>query len=514
MMSPSIDSPVTRSHWAALGACLLDFQAYPGRYPLALREPRLLFDHGTAVLTLASGRAAEGLPQDDALQDQLRNAARYFVRTAMLRPGADHYTLMGLRPGFDPAMLREHYRMLMRLTHPDFAGGARVWPPDAATRINQANDVLSSSVNRQNYDRTLGDARQQWRPVQKPPFERPDFSSPARHGVRHLFPAGRRWVFGGLVAGVLLLGFWSIRDPGEPESVEALRMVQRPREALQSSRSDQTPLQVDRMAISPSVPTPVPAAPTVFEQSATMPVLPAQPQALSRVAEMDARAPAVAIGELRPASRSSSAPEASRVLAAPTGRGASSPALVRSPSATTVPSTVAAAVTSVRPIPVPIAASLPISVGTRGGTGANPGGGAELTLSASAPPAVGSVQAVRLSMDDVQQLLGNVLAAMHSGSGDQVLRWVERSSRPGDGADGFVRAYNRAVGNARTVRVGAVRFNSRPSGEGLLVDGVVLLHLEGENRQASTQELVLRAQFASRGGQAVLTRLNASETGQ
>jgi hypothetical protein len=29
---------------------------------------------------------------------QLRKAARFFVRTAMLRPGADHYTLLGLKP--------------------------------------------------------------------------------------------------------------------------------------------------------------------------------------------------------------------------------------------------------------------------------------------------------------------------------------------------------------------------------------------------------------------------------
>ena len=88
--------------WPALAASLLDFEAHPGRYPLAAREPRLLFDHGTEVLSLASGRAVRGLPQDDALLAQLRKAARFFVRTAMLRPGADHYTLMGLTMAFEP----------------------------------------------------------------------------------------------------------------------------------------------------------------------------------------------------------------------------------------------------------------------------------------------------------------------------------------------------------------------------------------------------------------------------
>jgi len=93
--------------WPALAASLLDFEAHPGRYPLAAREPRLLFDHGTELLSLASGRAVPGLPQDDTLQAQLRKAARFFVRTAMLRPGADHYTLMGLTMAFEPGVLRE-----------------------------------------------------------------------------------------------------------------------------------------------------------------------------------------------------------------------------------------------------------------------------------------------------------------------------------------------------------------------------------------------------------------------
>ena len=67
-MTQAAVSDAARNRWAALGACLLDFQAFPGRYPLAMREPRLLFDHGTEVLILASGRPAEGMPQDEALR--------------------------------------------------------------------------------------------------------------------------------------------------------------------------------------------------------------------------------------------------------------------------------------------------------------------------------------------------------------------------------------------------------------------------------------------------------------
>jgi hypothetical protein len=206
-----------------LGACLLDFEAFPGRYPLALREPRLLFDHGTEVLVLASGRPAEGLPQDEALQVQLRKAARFFVRTAMLRPGADHYTLLGLKPAFDSATLRDHYRMLMRLTHPDFSGGGRFWPADAATRINQANDVFSSPMGRQNYDRTLGGSKHPlWPPPQGPP---PLWRGRRRHrrrtrvrALRRRCGAAPRWV---PCWPVVCWGWASGCSPGRPSRTTA-----------------------------------------------------------------------------------------------------------------------------------------------------------------------------------------------------------------------------------------------------------------------------------------------------
>ncbi len=115
-------------------------------------------------------------------------------------------------------------------------------------------------------------------------------------------------------------------------------------------------------------------------------------------------------------------------------------------------------------------------------------------------------------MEDVQPLLGQVLGVLQSGRGEQVQRWMDRPVRAGDGADGFVQVYNRAVVNARVVRLGTVRFSGRPAGDGLLVDGMVTLHVQDEHQQSSTRELALRAQFSSRDGQAVLTRLSASET--
>ena len=138
---------------------LLDFERSPGRFPLAKREPALLFDGCHTVLMLAAGRPVEGLEAwATGGQEQARRAARFFVRTALLRPGTDAYTVLGLSRLADADAVRSHYRLMIRLTHPDFSGGDSEWPADAATRINLANDVLSSASRRADLDRTLAEA--------------------------------------------------------------------------------------------------------------------------------------------------------------------------------------------------------------------------------------------------------------------------------------------------------------------------------------------------------------------
>lgn len=144
-------SPVSLSppEWRRLLLALLEFERSPGRYPVALREPRPLFEHLHRVMLLASDRPVQGLPAAAAHAPGLRRAARFFVRTVMLRPGADPFTLLGLQPDFEPAQLREHYRLMIRLTHPDFAAAAgESWPADAAMRVNLAKDLLATPEKR------------------------------------------------------------------------------------------------------------------------------------------------------------------------------------------------------------------------------------------------------------------------------------------------------------------------------------------------------------------------------
>jgi hypothetical protein len=146
---------MTPSQWRRLQPALLDFACAPGRYPVALREPGPLFAHIHSVILLASERPVVGLQGTPATEQALRRAARYFVRTVMLRPGADAFTLLGLRPGFEPAQLREHHRLMIRLTHPDFSAKGERWPADAAARVNLARARLSSPQQPSDHPSTL-----------------------------------------------------------------------------------------------------------------------------------------------------------------------------------------------------------------------------------------------------------------------------------------------------------------------------------------------------------------------
>lgn len=209
---------MTPPNWSRLLPALLDFERSPGRFPVALREPRPLFEHIGSVMLLAAGRPVAGLPAVPAIGPELRRAARFFVRTVMLRPGSDPLTLLGLTPGFEAAQLRDHYRLMIRLTHPDFDAAGERWPADAATRINLAHDLLASPPRRANGP--VAPAAVAMRP--RPLLPRP---APARETARaggwsaraRLALAGTGALF---MAGMLLL-----TGPRGPEGALSVRRV-------------------------------------------------------------------------------------------------------------------------------------------------------------------------------------------------------------------------------------------------------------------------------------------------
>ncbi|ROZ66345.1 hypothetical protein EEB15_26405, partial [Ramlibacter sp. WS9] len=274
-----------------MSVALLDYHRQPGKYSTALREPAVLFGSIRAILQLAAGKSA-----DDEHGASVQRAAAFFVRFAVIFPGADHYTLLGVTRASDAATIKEHYRLMMRLVHPDFSGGpGSAWPSDAATRINLAYEALGSPEKRAQYEERFPTPTVATRPT--PPAGAPDAAPPKpaapepRVLVKHL-AAG----FGALGAmGVLAL---VVASNSEHES-ESLIQKERPSKA--SAAQEQLVVQ----AAPPAPPASNPPATLSLQVAAlptaltSAPALPsrvfAAPQAPARQTAPRATTPAAAL---------------------------------------------------------------------------------------------------------------------------------------------------------------------------------------------------------------------------
>jgi len=114
-------------------------------------------DVGIALIRLASGKLVEdkprhkdnsGLPPID-----VRAAANRFVADVMLAPTSDHFTTLGVARDADSITMRENFRRLMALVHPDARPVG--FPSDAASRVNRAYAVLADDEARAAYAASL-----------------------------------------------------------------------------------------------------------------------------------------------------------------------------------------------------------------------------------------------------------------------------------------------------------------------------------------------------------------------
>lgn len=524
---------------------LFDFEAKPGRFAIALREPRILFDGGHAVLTLACGRPIPGMGNDGVVGARIEQAARFFVRTAMLRQGSDPYTVLGLPTAFDAAQLRDHYRMLMRLTHPDFAGTERRgWPADAATRINLAHDVLSSPVRRREYDQAA---------AAKATFRMPSGVSSSAFRARpvplqeesglasHLRQAGRAArgsfarvtrsdrpsfalspvLISSLMAaiGASALTAWLLAGR-EPTNVAVSAVSPRPdapgsipRGATTSPDDagvSQRAAQVDLAAATrPTVANAEPTSPrAVFEEQSVgsgasggvagrLPVQrPNSPPSASALSALPLPV------QVEPARRSSfDVTTVAERVNAPLQRSASPGRETSSNEASGSYAAVAA------PAPAPAAAAAPV-LQAAPALSVLPPAAATVAVAVPSPPIV------KVSMTDVQPVLASLVGAVQSGRGEDVLRALDGPARRSDGAAGFLQAYYRMKGPTRIVGLGPVRFRGNPSPDTLVVDGVIQLYLQDESQRTLTRDFHIRAHFVSRDGLPVLTQLSAIDPGQ
>lgn len=498
---------------ATLHSALLDYFGAPGKYQLGLRQPALLFSSVREILQIAAGRgAAEGKNEG-----KLREAAAFFIRAALLFPGADHYAVLGLPAGEDPKDLKERYRLLMRLTHPDFApSGPAAWPADAAVRVNRAYEVLSSPLARKEYDEQLASLR-----VQRPSAVRPTSFTPARH-VQHHRPHFGRNVVWALAAAVVLGGvllFWPrpepehlvqrVRSPAPP--VRPIRVEAEsnaPQLPALAAAADPAPGPAPIPAAAPVSEPPLPAPPTppVAQLSPppmqataspgspprtavpTSTPMPAAPAAVARV-PAPAPVPAQVAGPAGTPSRPGAAPRASEPSRMPAITLA---ALDDPPPPPPVVQPAAAPVPAPPPMVAPPVAAVPSAPAA-----------ARLTSTLS-------LQVPTPTLSDAQPLLTQVLQMLETGSGEQLLRLLDADARKQPGAQALSRQYDQLVRGARPVRLSQVEFKGEPRDGVLLVTGRIRMHAGEPTIGSHGERLLLKAEFAQRAGKVQLTGLSGA----
>lgn len=468
---------------APLRAALLDYCQAPGKYQVALRQPEVLFAELREVLQLAVGRQGGAEAGSGEKPSALRNAARFFIRTALLYPGADHYALLGVDRQVVNADLKDRYRLMMRLLHPDFSGpDAGTWPADAAVRVNQAYDTLSSAVQRRLYDESLAPVQStssvggmDLRRARTIPI-RPAAADMRQSRFKTLALACA--AAGAALVVVVLFGTGSSepvhlvqRDRAEPAAVNA---------ALQEPPASTSPVLAKLQELLSQVPA-LPAAPV----ARSTPPSPA-PQ---RMAVASPPSQPVA----QPAATPATAIEVPDVRAERVAQSTGpSPVSAPLPSPEPKPELILATVATAAPAPVAVATPPPPVVAAAVQTAPVP----------RPAPKPGP------TLVEAQPLLSQLLQVMESGRGERILSLLDAEARSKPAAQALSRQYDSLIDGARPVRVSHVELKAEPGDGRLLVVGYLRV-LAGEQAiGALGKKMVLRAEFASREGTVVITGLS------
>jgi DnaJ domain len=129
----------------ALFSLALDFYRQPLRHrgwvnathPLPAEAEDLL-----AGVAAGSGSLERRAASLGVNPEELRAAGRFFIHQVWLVEGADPYRTLGLAPGASLDQVRDHYRKLIRIYHPDRVGALGEWDTAYAARINRAYRLL------------------------------------------------------------------------------------------------------------------------------------------------------------------------------------------------------------------------------------------------------------------------------------------------------------------------------------------------------------------------------------
>lgn len=106
----------------------------------------------TILLAASGGVGQDQVAPAGGTPEEVQQAAMFFIEQVLLAPNADYYRLLGLGPQATETKIREHYRLLMRLFHPDRRVSQNDWQAVYAARVTQAYNVLRRPQSRSEYD--------------------------------------------------------------------------------------------------------------------------------------------------------------------------------------------------------------------------------------------------------------------------------------------------------------------------------------------------------------------------
>lgn len=142
------------AEFAAPDLALAIYRA-PARYSSLLHGKGSLPGETERIMRRAAD--AVRLGSEQALSDSDR-AALFFVEHILLSADADFYRMFGLERGADEVSIRDRYRLMMRVLHPDRCGWLGLDAEGLAARVNKAHDTLRDPRRRAEYDLGLRQA--------------------------------------------------------------------------------------------------------------------------------------------------------------------------------------------------------------------------------------------------------------------------------------------------------------------------------------------------------------------
>src|SRR5690349_16935453 len=187
---------------ASVVSMLVAFYREPASRRAILHDP-LGIPGGAHVFRFAVGKFPSSLLRKLSVEERrdVRQAACAFVRQVCFWESANHYQVLGLRRDCTAEDVKEHYRLLMALVHPDRREPdletEQAWPTGCVQRANAAYEVLGDPLRRAAFDAE----------IHRQPASAAPPASPRPVASRHRMPVKRKAMTAGiLVVAVLVLG--------------------------------------------------------------------------------------------------------------------------------------------------------------------------------------------------------------------------------------------------------------------------------------------------------------------